>query len=261
MIQAIDISAELQQIITTEQAWHYNIIPKSKAENKLEFYIDESKDIKSVGEELEMLFDVNIWLEKISADIIHKSLSKFYRKGESAKSNSTVKADVNREDFLLFLINEANSVSSSDIHIETYEEKCRVRLRIDGKLVERYILKKDFYPALVNKIKIKANLDIAEKRLPQDGRIFFTEGNSKLDIRVSVLPTLHGEKIVLRLLSKDANKIDINQLGFTESQLKNYLEGIKKPHGIVLISGPTGSGKTTTLYATLKILIKIITIF
>lgn len=92
--------------------------------------------------------------------------------------------------------------------------------------------------------------------MPQDGRIFFTSFDDKFDIRVSVLPTLYGEKVVLRLLSKDATEIDIQLLGFTDAQLQTYLEGIKKPYGILLISGPTGSGKTTTLYATLKILNK-----
>jgi type IV pilus assembly protein PilB len=123
-------------------------------------------------------------------------------------------------------------------------------------LIERYSISKTDYPSLTNKIKIKANLDISEKRLPQDGRIFFKTEDHKFDIRVSVLPTLHGEKIVLRLLSNDATDIDIERLGFNEKELEDYLEGIKKPHGIMLISGPTGSGKTTTLYATLKILNK-----
>ena len=138
--------------------------------------------------------------------------------------------------------------------LERYEDRCRVRLRIDGKLIEKYVIHKEDYPALVNKLKIKANLDIAEKRLPQDGRISFENTGSKFDIRVSLLPTLHGEKIVMRLLSKDATNIDINELGFDTKQLRDYLEGIKKPNGIILISGPTGSGKTTSLYATLKIL-------
>jgi type IV pilus assembly protein PilB len=124
-------------------------------------------------------------------------------------------------------------------------------------MVERFSIQKTEYPSLINKIKIKANLDIAEKRLPQDGRIFFTTNEgSKFDIRVSILPTLHGEKIVLRLLSNDATNIDILKLGFTEFDLENYLEGVKRPNGILLISGPTGSGKTTTLYATLKLLNK-----
>ena len=123
-------------------------------------------------------------------------------------------------------------------------------------MVERYVVDKMEYPGLINKIKIKAHLDISEKRLPQDGRIFFEEGGQKFDIRVSVLPTLYGEKVVMRLLSNDATNVDIKAVGFSEEDLSNYMEGVKKPNGIILISGPTGSGKTTTLYATLKILNK-----
>lgn len=105
---------------------------------------------------------------------------------------------------------------------------------------------------MINKIKIMGSLDIAEKRLPQDGRIYFQDGKSKFDIRVSILPTLHGEKIVMRLLNNDASNVDLHKLGLNEIEIARYLEGIKKPNGIMLISGPTGSGKTTTLYATLK---------
>jgi type IV pilus assembly protein PilB len=129
-----------------------------------------------------------------------------------------------------------------------------VRFRLDGKLKEQYIIALSEYPIIVNKLKIKAGLDISEKRLPQDGRITVRSEMDEFDIRVSSLPTLHGEKIVLRILSKDANHIDIADLGFTERELKTYREAIKNPNGIVLISGPTGSGKTTTLYATLKLL-------
>jgi len=160
------------------------------------------------------------------------------------------------DDFLVGLIGEAKNLKSSDIHIESYENKCRVRIRIDGMMVERYLLKREEYPALINKVKILSNLDIAEKRLPQDGRINFKHHNQQFDIRVSVLPTLHGEKVVLRLLNNDATEIDLNTLGFSPFDLDNYLQGVKRPNGILLLSGPTGSGKTTTLYATLKLLNK-----
>ena len=253
----IEIGTDIQQIITSEQAWHYSIIPKSAQNGMIELYISDDKLINGVVDELEMLFGKQVKITPTEPSVIHKSLGKYYRRGNNRKDNNrvSIKGEYS-QDFLVSLINEANSVGSSDIHIESYEEKCRVRIRIDGKLVERYVMNREDYPALINKIKIKANLDIAEKRLPQDGRIFFHSGAEKFDIRVSVLPTLYGEKVVMRLLSKDATDIEISQLGFNEKQLEDYLEEIKKPHGIILISGPTGSGKTTTLYATLKILNK-----
>lgn len=246
----IALSLEQQQLVTTEQAWHYHIVPKQNGE-KLHLYTDDSGQADS--EELEMLFGKTVVLEEENADVIRKTLSTYYRRERSNTADQlTYSGD--SKDFIKTLISEAKALDSSDIHIETYDERCRVRIRIDGKLVERYTIEKRDYPAIVNKVKIMANLDIAEKRLPQDGRIFFEDGGKKFDIRVSVLPTLHGEKLVLRLLSNDATNIDINQLGFGEKDLHNYLEAVKKPHGIILISGPTGSGKTTTLYATLKIL-------
>jgi len=222
MTTSFTLPTELQQLLTTEQAWHYTVIPKEVNGNSICLYVDESASPNGIADELELLLGKTIILE----------------------------------DFLPSLIAEAKQLGSSDIHIETFEERARVRIRIDGLLVERYAISKSDYPALVNKIKIRANLDIAEKRLPQDGRIFFQQENMKFDIRVSVLPTLHGEKVVLRLLSNDATSIDIRTLGFTDVQLEDYLDGVKRPHGILLISGPTGSGKTTTLYATLKLLNK-----
>jgi general secretion pathway protein E/type IV pilus assembly protein PilB len=204
-----------------------------------------------LGKEIELKPQKDDW-------ILHQ-LNQFYPRNEQeygAKQSKELNLSGN-SDLLSRMIEEAARINSSDIHLEAYEERCRVRFRIDGKLVERYVIGKNDYPALINKIKIKANLDIAEKRLPQDGRIIFAENNRKFDIRVSVLPTLYGEKTVLRLLSRDATQIDIELLGFQDNQLEDYLEGVTKPNGIVLISGPTGSGKTTTLYATLKLLNKI----
>lgn len=253
----IPLNVDLQQLLTTEQAWHYRIIPKSIAKDKIEFYADDNNFSAYLKDELEILLGKNVELERVSHELVQKTLGKYYLRtnGYSTAKKTAVYSD-KPDDFLNALISEAKSLGSSDIHVEAYEDRCRVRIRIDGMLIERYIINKADYPALINKIKIKANLDIAEKRLPQDGRIFFHTANAKFDIRVSVLPTLHGEKIVLRLLSNDATNIDIENLGFGKRELNEYLEGIRKPHGIVLISGPTGSGKTTTLYATLKILNK-----
>lgn len=253
------MNVSLQNIISTEQAWHYGIVPISANEREVCFGIDESKLAKGIDEELEILLGKTIKLEPASPDEIRKVLSTYYLRGNHRKETGATQKSFNAkqsEDFLPLLIAEARQLGSSDIHIETFEERARVRIRIDGLLIERYIIAKNDYPALINKIKIRANLDIAEKRLPQDGRINFQHDGNKFDIRVSVLPTLHGEKVVLRLLGNDAGGIDIRTLGFTDQQLQDYTEGIKKPHGILLISGPTGSGKTTTLYATLKLLNK-----
>jgi general secretion pathway protein E/type IV pilus assembly protein PilB len=261
MLRKIDpgeLDTALLQLITTEQAWHYSIIPKSANNDSLEFYIDASKHIETTREEMEILLGKKIDLVTVESESIHHMLGKHYRKGNIPKQRiiQDFCFTPHSDDFLINLISSSNSLGSSDIHIEIFEEKCRVRLRIDGKLIERYVLTKTDYPAIINRIKIKANLDISEKRLPQDGRIFFNQDNEKFDIRVSVLPTIYGEKIVMRLLSKDAADIDIHKLGFTTEQLKDYLEAILRPNGIILISGPTGSGKTTTLYATLRILNK-----
>lgn len=251
----INLPTHLHQLITAEQAWHYSIIPKSDQNDIMEFFIDTEKNSTIIKDELELLIGKRIRLISEKSDIIFKSLGKYYRIGNKNRNSKKLLINGNySDDFLINLISEANSIGSSDIHIERYEDKCRIRMRLDGKLVERYLLSKDDYPSLINKIKIKANLDISEKRLPQDGRIFFDHGKEKFDIRISILPTLFGEKIVMRLLSRDATMIEISELGFTSGQLSDYSTGIKKPHGIILISGPTGSGKTTTLYATLKIL-------
>lgn len=250
-------STDLLQLITADQAWHYRIVPKLQEPRRLHFFADEESKLQSLEDELEILFGLPVKLYTLPSEEIKQALTRFYRQEESrieSKNQEEYAGDA--DNFLSNLIAEAKKLRSSDIHIETYDEKARVRIRIDGMMVERYKLDKLEYPTLVNKIKIMSNLDIAEKRLPQDGRIFFAYQGNKFDIRVSVLPTLHGEKVVLRLLSNDATNIDINKLGFSEFDLSNYLEGVKRPNGVLLISGPTGSGKTTTLYATLKLLNK-----
>jgi type IV pilus assembly protein PilB len=242
--------------ITTGQAWHYRIIPFSGGEDSLQCYLDEEQQHSGLRDELELLTGKRIVLQLLPQTDLHNLLLTYYPndRRDSRLQNAYYTGD--SDNFLNSLISEARNLKSSDIHIEIYEERCRVRIRIDGMLVQRYTIEKDRYPSLINKIKIISNLDIAEKRLPQDGRIYFEHEGHKFDIRVSVLPTLHGEKVVLRLLNNDAANIDIASLGFSPFDLHNYLEGVRKPNGILLISGPTGSGKTTTLYATLKLLNK-----
>lgn len=254
ILEKIQLTTDLQQVITTDQAWHYGIIPKHCNGSLYEFYIDEKNFNKEISKELEMLFGKRVELSPVNSETINLTLGSHYRKGQRRNSPSAASHTKFSDDFLDKIICEAHEIGCSDIHGEAYENNCRIRMRLDGKLIERYILDHRDYPALINKIKIKSNLDIAEKRLPQDGRICYSNGRDKFDIRVSILPSLFGEKAVLRLLSRETTNIDIENLGFDPAQLMHFKEAVRKPHGIVLISGPTGSGKTTTLYATLKIL-------
>ena len=249
-ITDFNIPTELQQLISADQAHHYHIVPVAQQNGTLTFKTD-SEQPQELTSELQIIFGKEIQLVEESEQNIQKYLTLNYRKNTKSKHSLELHYS---EDFLLKIIHEAKSIGSSDIHFEIFEQKSRVRFRIDGKLIERYLIPQNEYTTYVNRIKILSQLDISEKRLPQDGRINIKNDNEEFDIRVSVLPTLHGEKIVLRLLAKDTTAVELESLGFTELELKRYKESVKNPNGIVLISGPTGSGKTTTLYATLKLL-------
>lgn len=241
--------------ISVDQAWFYGIVPEKIQDAILHLHISEEKYSNSIEQELEIVLGSRVKLTPAPAQQIEKSLLELYPKASSAASLAsvqTLRLNVHSDSFLELLVNEAKHLNSSDIHIETYDDACRIRLRVDGVLIDRHKINKTDYPTLINKIKIKAGCDIAEKRLPQDGRINYRIQNNKLDIRVSILPTLHGEKIVLRLLGSDASHLSMDRLGFSAEELERYQLAIRKPNGIILISGPTGSGKTTTLYATLK---------
>lgn len=150
------------------------------------------------------------------------------------------------------LLTQSLRENASDIHIEPFEQISVVRFRIDGALRDIVRPKKQIHAALISRIKIMAQLDIAEKRLPQDGRIALRIGGKSVDVRVSTLPTGHGERAVLRLLDKEAGKLDLTNLGMSDDLLPKFSKLIGQPHGIVLVTGPTGSGKTTTLYAALS---------
>jgi len=155
--------------------------------------------------------------------------------------------------FVNQILSDAVSLRTSDIHVEPFEHELRIRYRIDGLLQEVPVPPqiKRFQPAIVSRIKILSNLDIAEKRVPQDGRIKIRIKNSEIDIRVSVIPMLHGEAVVLRLLRQDAGLIGLAGLGMAEREREIFGRILEMPHGIALVTGPTGSGKTTTLYSAL----------
>ena len=142
---------------------------------------------------------------------------------------------------------------ASDVHIEPQEDTVRIRYRIDGILQEKYLLPRNVHEAVVSRIKILSNLKIDEKRVPQDGRFFFSADGSDVDLRISTLPTTYGEKVVMRLLKKSQKVPTLQDLGLRGLAYKNLMNAIQRPHGIIIVCGPTGSGKTTTLYSVLDI--------
>lgn len=149
------------------------------------------------------------------------------------------------------LLTQAIKQKASDIHIETYEHRVVVRNRVDGVLQEILEIQRGIAPLVISRVKVMAKLDIAEKRVPQDGRIALKIGGHTVDVRVSTLPSNHGERIVLRILDKQSAQLDLSLLGMPSNTLKSIRKMIAEPHGILLVTGPTGSGKTTSLYAML----------
>lgn len=152
------------------------------------------------------------------------------------------------------VLSQAVRDNASDIHIESYKDRVKIRKRVDGILYDMYSPPRHVQGKLISRVKIMAKMDIAEKRLPQDGRIEIRIADKNIDIRVSTLPTSFGERVVMRLLDKSSSLVALEDLGFSREDLQHFLRLIKAPHGIVLVTGPTGSGKTTTLYSALNII-------
>ncbi|WP_456401677.1 GspE/PulE family protein [Persephonella sp.] len=198
----------------------------------------------------------------ISEDEFNEKLEEYISNLENKLETETEKEETFFEDLLegsdapviqtlnsLFL--KAVRSNASDIHFEPYSDKVLVRFRLDGVLHEVTTIPVNAYPQIVSRVKIISKLNVAEKRLPQDGRIKVKIGEKQLDMRVSTLPTVFGERIVIRLLDRSNKLLTLEELGFEKEDLEKYERIIKKPHGLVLVTGPTGSGKSTTLYASL----------
>lgn len=249
------IPTEILQLFSSKEAWEYFLVPFGQDGDLLRCYGDKEKNYDTVMFELEIISGQRLEIVPIEKQELHQLLKSYYRTGQATLRPDTAFGS-NNNGFLDGLIEEAHKNGVSDIHFESYEERCRLRFRIDGRLTESYVVEKEHYMALINQIKIIAGMDISEKRLPQDGRIFYQREEQKFDVRVSSLPTIYGEKMVLRLLTRRLELLELENLGFDEKQLADYTEAIRKPNGLILISGPTGSGKSTTLYATLRLLNK-----
>ncbi len=152
------------------------------------------------------------------------------------------------------ILEQALRIGASDIHLEPFEDACAIRLRVDGALHELAPPPRSMFVPILSRFKILSKMDIAERRVPQDGAIALKSGDKRVDLRVSTVPTVYGEKMVMRILDKGAIPIELTGLGFDERQSKDLVESIQMPHGLMLVTGPTGSGKSTTLYACLNLL-------
>jgi general secretion pathway protein E len=238
-------------------------------------YFEKQPDLQVVAE-LRRFLGCRFQLQAVSSQEFQRRLTLAYQRGnnEAVQMAEDIGADVDlsrladeipdtadlmdAEDdapiirLINAILSQAVRDKASDIHIETFEDKLSVRYRIDGVLSEVLSPKRMLAPLLVSRLKVMAKLDIAEKRVPQDGRISVKIAGHAVDIRMSTIPSAHGERVVLRLLDKQAGQLELNQLAMNEQVYTAYTRSLGRPHGIILVTGPTGSGKTTTLYAGLS---------
>ncbi len=270
-IDQANIDNAIINIIPRDLAVKYNVLPIEKMGQHLILATSNPKDLKAI-DDVSAKANCNITLvlahEKKIKNIINKvfgsiDMSNLKDLKKSKKNVLDAKRMIIEEqpgdkknDPVIQLVNDVLvtciNKGASDIHIEPYEEFIRIRLRVDGFLVEIAKPPINMKGALVSRIKIMSGLNIAENRLPQDGAINLTVEKKPIDFRVNTLPTMYGEKIVLRLLDKSNLQVDMTELGFESEQLQLFKKSINSPNGMVLVTGPTGSGKTTTLYSALQ---------
>ncbi|NLF25525.1 MAG: type IV-A pilus assembly ATPase PilB [Deltaproteobacteria bacterium] len=276
------IDASVTELIPHNLATKHGLIPVVKKDNTLTVAMSDPSNITALND-IKFITGLDIQVVLAPESQIKTKQEKIYEDTVSydsiidgMASDSLEVVDVNDEvdinelekatedapvvKLVNAILSDAIKKGSSDIHLEPYEKIFRVRFRIDGVLYEIMKPPPKLKNAITSRLKIMADLDIAERRLPQDGRIKLKLGSGKeMDFRVNVLPTLFGEKVVLRLLDKSNLQLDMEKLGFFPDQLAHFKTAISKPHGMILVTGPTGSGKTTTLYSALAELNKLTT--
>jgi type IV pilus assembly protein PilB len=273
-LDEFEIDSAVIELVPEEVALKHNVIPVNRAGSTLILATSDPSNIFAL-DDIKFLTGYNIQPVVASEEAIRRAVDRYYDKSSSLED---VMGDFDDSDIDLIqesddidaaelakasedapvvklvnlILTDAVKKSASDIHIEPYEKTFRVRYRIDGILYEVMKPPMKLKNAITSRVKIMSELDIAERRLPQDGRIKLKMGRGKeMDFRVSVLPTLFGEKVVMRLLDKGNLQLDMTKLGFEQSQLDVFQRSIHLPYGMVLVTGPTGSGKTTTLYSAL----------
>lgn len=276
-LKKVEIPTTAVELMPESTARENTVLPLEMDGDTLKVVMSEPGDVETV-DNLKFILNRNVKVVLATRSSIISAISNIYGQieGESADSmlqeftdtkidfTETVDDENAADDedsdensapivrLVKMMITEAVQLRCSDIHIEPFEDRVRVRYRIDGVLRERDRLPRRQLGAIISRVKILASIDIAERRRPQDGRIKVNVGEKELDLRVSIIPTNNGQSAVLRLLDKDNIKVGVRQLGFSEDTFEKFQNLIKRPNGIVLVTGPTGSGKTTTLYAAIN---------
>jgi type IV pilus assembly protein PilB len=275
-LMAINIPESVVELVPEAVARENSVLPLALEDDTLTVVLSDPFDLETI-EKLRFILNRRIETALAPKEAIQAAINRHYgqMEGESADSmlqeftdtaidftetTTDMVSDGEAIDetsapvvrLVYLLIQEAVQLRASDIHIEPFENRIRVRYRIDGILIERDSPPRRLLSAITSRIKILSRLDIAERRRPQDGRIKITVGEKEMDLRVSILPTSHGQATVMRLLDKDNIKVGVRQLGLSEQNYKKFQALIRRPNGIILVTGPTGSGKTTTLYAALN---------
>ena len=251
----------LQTIEDTQATVVYCENPHASILSELRRFIDRPLVLKAVDKEtfnklLVKTYETDSNTAMLMAEDMGEEMDLFHLINELPKTEDLLEKQDDAPIIRLLnaLLSEAIKAGASDVHIETFEDRVLVRFRVDGILREVLEPQRILAPLIVSRIKVMAKLDIAEKRLPQDGRITLRIGGHAVDVRVSTMPTSHGERVVLRLLNKQNARLDLTHLGMDAKTLTLMQKVLAIPHGIILVTGPTGSGKTTTLYAALTTL-------
>lgn len=259
------IETKIINIIPQRIAEQHQVLPLRTEGNKLIVAMADPLDYYAI-DELRMTTGFRIEPVIASKDELFRAIRRYYGLQETVdqimqnldqwegedKIQQNMDADSPVVKTVNQLIYQAVQTGASDIHIDPQEDGLRIRYRVDGMMRTERILPPHMQNVIVARIKVMSSLNVAERRLPQDGRVEMEVDFRKVDIRVSTLPTIHGEKVVLRILDLSNALTDLDRLGFTQANMSRLLKGIGKPYGIIFISGPTGSGKTTTLYSTLS---------
>lgn len=264
-LDAIDMDYRLTERVSLAQLKKYNAFPITEDELSITVAFCDPLDIEA-HEALQRLFpkkpikiavatkrQIESYLFKVELKDSIKGLVKKIR--DELNSINSIEEQQEASSILLLIdviLNACIKDRASDVHIEPTEKNCVVRTRIDGKLVEIFLFEKDIYPPLASRLKLLANLDIAEKRKPQDGRFSTMVSGKEYDFRISTLPILYGESIVMRVLDKQKALVKLEDAGMDAISYQKFLKALKTPYGIILVTGPTGSGKTTTLYGALN---------